>query len=97
MWCYPVHAGCLHVFCCCGCAIQIEQEMEFILMRPGVFDTFSNEWKHKWVPAIIAYCQSLKKKDILSYISTHEQEKDSSGTVSVVGYPMRSLFSTCYC
>ena len=38
--------------------------MEQILSRPGMLRAFNMEWKMKWVPAIIGYCRTLKKKDI---------------------------------
>lgn len=53
--------------------------MELILSRPGVLRTFSTEWRAKWVPAIIAYCKGLKKRDIVEYITTHNSDENSGG------------------
>ena len=46
--------------------------MELILSRPGVFRTFSTKWRVKWVPAIVSYSKSLKRKEISDLISNHE-------------------------
>lgn len=48
--------------------------MEQILSRPGMMHTFDMEWKMKWVPAIIGYCKSLKKKDICEVFSKHSAD-----------------------
>lgn len=56
---------------------QIEQEMELILSRPGVFSMFSTEWKGKRVPAIMKYCKALKRKDVMEVISDHGAEASS--------------------
>ena len=48
--------------------------MDLILSRPNVFRTFSTEWRVKWVPAIIAYCKRLKKKEILKVITEHQTD-----------------------
>lgn len=45
--------------------------MELILNRPGMMHTFSTEWKLKWVPAILGYCRTLKKKDVSEVLSSH--------------------------
>lgn len=33
--------------------LQIEQEVELILSRPGILRPFLSEWRVKWVPAIM--------------------------------------------
>ena len=57
---------------------QIKQEMELILSRPGVLNTFTSEWTRKWVPAIVEYSKALKRRDIVELIS----DQNSSGTVN---------------
>ena len=44
---------------------KIKQEMELILSHPRAQLTFCSEWSMKWAPAIISYCRSLKKKDVV--------------------------------
>ena len=53
--------------------------MELILNRPDVYKLFYSEWNQKWAPAIVAYCGTLKKKEIVALISSHAKEKDPSG------------------
>ena len=53
--------------------------MKLILSRPGVLNTFTSEWERKWVPAINEYCKTLKKKDIVEFISNHNSTTSSSG------------------
>ena len=58
--------------------IQIEQEMELVVNRSGMFHSFSSEWRVKWVPSIILYCKTLKrKKEVGQVISSY---KDDSST-----------------
>ena len=52
---------------------QIEQEMELIVNRTGMFFSFSNEWRVKWIPSVMMYCKNLKqRKDIAQTIATYD-------------------------
>ena len=55
-----------------GMLSQIKQEMGLILSRPGAHRTFSSEWSMKWAPAILSYCRSLKKKEILQVLANND-------------------------
>ena len=45
--------------------------MELVVNRTGMFHSFGNEWRVKWVPSIMMYCKSLKrKKNIAQAIAT---------------------------
>ena len=51
---------------------KIKQEMELILSRPQAQLTFCSEWSMKLAPAIISYCRSLRKKDVVKVLATEE-------------------------
>ena len=53
--------------------------MELVLNRLSMFQSFANEWKLRWVPAVMRYCKSLKKKDVVKALST-ANDLYSSGT-----------------
>ncbi len=59
---------------------QIEQELELILSKQNIYDrAFVSEWTQKWVPAIIKYCNTLKRNDIKALLL-----KDNNYNVIVV-------------
>lgn len=50
-----------------------------VLNRPGVFNIFSNEWKQKWIPAIIAYGHTIKRKEIQTLFSKNSSSSGING------------------
>ena len=56
--------------------------MELILNCVSMFQSFANEWKLRWVPAVMRYCKSLKKKEVVKALST-ANDLYSSGIYTV--------------
>ena len=56
--CYTVLMYC-HMF-----LLQTEQELELVLSKQNMYSSFVAEWTGKWIPAVIGYCEKLKRKDI---------------------------------
>ena len=48
--------------------VQIEQELDLVLKKPGLYRSFSTDWKQTWVPAVLEYCQRLKRKDVAALL-----------------------------
>ncbi len=44
--------------------LQTEQELELVLSKQNMYSSFVAEWTGKWIPAVIGYCEKLKRKDI---------------------------------
>ena len=53
------------------CTHITDQEMELVVNQSGMFRSFSNEWRVKWAPAVMLFCKSLKRKEIVQTISTY--------------------------
>ena len=50
--------------------LQLDQEIDLILERKGVFAAALQDWSNKWVPAIVKYSSTLagKKATLVSEI-----------------------------
>ena len=53
--------------------LQLEQEIDLILEKMGVFDKALQEWTNKWVPAIFAYSTNLSGKKASLYLQIRKE------------------------
>lgn len=53
--------------------LQLEQEFDLITGEPGMFTKAVNDWKTKWVPAIIEYSYTLAGKKATTVLAVQKK------------------------
>ena len=71
--------------------------MELVVNRNGMFHSFRSEWRVKWVPSIMLYCKTLKRKqEVGQMISSYKVDSSTGNSIdAAVVYPCIYIYFEC--